>query len=52
MMKINLLPTLLASVVVLAMLLPGCNTIEGMGKDVQAAGRGVEKAADNVKKKF
>jgi predicted small secreted protein len=27
----------------------GCNTIEGAGKDVKAAGSGVEKAADKAK---
>ncbi len=27
----------------------GCNTIEGMGKDVKAAGGAVEKAADKAK---
>jgi entericidin B len=27
-------------------LLAGCNTIEGMGKDVKATGQAVEKAAD------
>jgi predicted small secreted protein len=27
----------------------GCNTIEGMGKDVKAAGGAVEKAAEKTK---
>ena len=26
--------------------LAGCNTVEGMGQDVQAGGRAVERAAD------
>ncbi len=29
----------------------GCNTIEGAGKDVKAAGSAVEKAADSAKPK-
>lgn len=27
-------------------ILSGCNTIKGVGKDIQAAGSGIEKAAD------
>ncbi len=27
----------------------GCNTIEGVGKDVKAAGGGIEKAAEKTK---
>ena len=27
-------------------LLAGCNTVEGLGQDVQAGGRAVERAAD------
>jgi predicted small secreted protein len=30
-------------------LLAGCNTVEGAGKDVKAAGGAVEKAADKAK---
>jgi entericidin B len=29
-------------------LLAGCNTVEGMGQDVQAGGRAVERAADKA----
>jgi predicted small secreted protein len=29
----------------------GCNTIEGVGKDVKRAGESIEKAGDNGKKK-
>jgi predicted small secreted protein len=29
----------------------GCNTVEGVGKDIKATGSAVEKAADNAKKK-
>ena len=30
-------------------LLCGCNTVEGFGKDVKAAGGGLEKAAEKTK---
>jgi entericidin B len=30
----------------------GCNTIAGMGKDLQAAGSAVDKAATDTKKKM
>ena len=33
----------------LALALTGCNTIEGAGKDVKAAGGAVEKAAKSTK---
>jgi predicted small secreted protein len=29
--------------------LGGCNTVEGLGKDVKAAGSGIEKAAEKTK---
>ena len=29
-----------------------CNTISGIGKDVQAAGSGIERGADNVKEEI
>ena len=32
-----------------ASMVAGCNTIEGAGKDVKAAGSGVEKAAKSTK---
>lgn len=38
----------LASVFVFA----GCNTISGAGKDIEAGGKAVEKAADDTKKKM
>jgi len=31
------------------MMLSGCNTVEGAGKDVKASGQAVEKAADKAK---
>ena len=43
---------MLASIMAGAMLaaaVAGCNTIEGAGKDVKAAGGAVEKAADKAK---
>lgn len=30
--------------------LAGCNTVEGVGKDVKATGGAIEKAADKAKK--
>ncbi len=32
-----------------ALMLSGCNTTEGAGRDVQAVGRGIENAADGAK---
>lgn len=37
---------------VLAALLAGCNTIEGVGKDVEAAGRTVSDTARDVKEEI
>jgi predicted small secreted protein len=33
-----------------ALLVAGCNTVAGVGKDVSAAGQAVTKTADDVKK--
>lgn len=33
-------------------LLTACNTVEGMGQDVQAGGRAMEHSADNAQKKM
>ncbi len=33
----------------LTMLVAGCNTVEGAGKDVKATGQAVENAADKAK---
>ncbi len=35
----------------LAVAVTGCNTIEGVGKDVKATGEAVEKAAEQAKPK-
>ena len=43
------LATLLAMAFLVAV--AGCNTVEGMGKDVKATGSAVERAADNAKPK-
>jgi entericidin B len=43
----KLLAALLASFV--AVVVAGCNTIEGAGKDIKAAGAAVEKAATKTK---
>ena len=32
--------------------LAACNTFEGMGQDVQAGGRAMERGADNTQKKM
>ena len=42
------LPAVLAA----ALALGACNTIEGVGEDVQAGGKGIEKGAKSVKKKL
>jgi len=39
----------LAVIAGMAMGLAACNTVEGAGKDVKAAGQGIEKAADKSK---
>jgi predicted small secreted protein len=41
-------------VVILAVVLAiaGCNTISGAGKDVEAAGKAIDKAATDTKKKM
>jgi len=35
-----------------AIAVAGCNTISGMGKDIEAAGSAVDKAATDTKKKM
>jgi predicted small secreted protein len=37
------------SLLAATLLLAGCNTVEGAGKDVKATGQAVEKAADKAK---
>ncbi len=32
--------------------LAGCNTVEGVGKDVQSGGKAIENAADKTQKKM
>lgn len=42
--------TLIALITAIALgALAGCNTMEGVGQDVSATGRAVERAADNAK---
>ncbi len=36
----------------LGSLLAACNTVEGIGEDVQAGGRAVERSANDVQKKM
>ena len=40
---------LLAGLAIGALLTSGCNTVEGMGKDLKAGGQAIEKAADKNK---
>ncbi|MGE5160776.1 MAG: entericidin A/B family lipoprotein [Betaproteobacteria bacterium] len=42
----------LLAVLVAALITAGCNTIAGMGKDLEAAGGAVDKAATDTKKKM
>jgi len=39
----------LAVMAAMVMGIAACNTVEGAGKDVKAAGQGIEKAADKSK---
>jgi predicted small secreted protein len=39
----------LLGILAVALLATGCNTIEGAGKDIKAAGGGIEKAASKNK---
>ena len=43
--------TMLLGVFALSLSLSACNTVEGAGKDVKAAGTAVEHAADDAKPK-
>jgi predicted small secreted protein len=38
-----------ASILLAALALAGCNTVEGFGKDVKKGGEAIEKAADKHK---
>jgi entericidin B len=46
------LVAVLISTLIAAFAVTGCNTIAGMGKDVEAAGGAVDKAATDTKKKM
>ena len=39
----------LVGVAIAALAVAGCNTVEGVGKDVKAGGQAIEKAADKNK---
>lgn len=43
---------LLALVLIASAMLAGCNTIAGMGKDIESGGSAVEGAAKDVQKKM
>ena len=42
-------PLAAASAVAVLALLAACNTVEGVGKDVQSAGEGIEGAAEGAR---
>ncbi len=42
--------TVLFAVLFVAFALVGCNTIEGVGKDIKKGGEAIEKTADKAKK--
>ena len=39
-------------IIAAGLIFSGCNTISGAGKDVEAGGKAIEKAADDTKKKM
>jgi predicted small secreted protein len=43
--KENTMKPMIAVLIAAALTLVGCNTIEGMGEDIQKAGQSIEKAA-------
>lgn len=43
---------ILVSTLALSALLAGCNTAEGIGKDIKSGGAAIEDAAKDVKKKM
>lgn len=43
---------LLATIAAASLLMAGCNTIEGAGKDIQKGGEKIEDAAKNTKEKM
>ena len=45
----NLRKIVLTSAMLLPLLAAACNTMEGLGQDVQNGGRGLERAADGAK---
>ena len=45
-------PILIATCIATLVILSGCNTVAGVGKDVQAAGESTTKAADKVSEKL
>ncbi len=47
--RVVALAALILSFNVLGLLSSGCNTTEGVGKDIKAAGKGIENAAQDAK---
>jgi predicted small secreted protein len=50
-LKENMMTRLLV-IIAVVLAVTGCNTMSGAGKDVEAGGRAIEKAADDTKKKM
>ena len=40
---------ILSAIMVIIMALTGCNTFKGMGKDIEGAGHGIQKASDRTR---
>lgn len=51
-MKSKSMKVTLGILVAAGFTLSGCNTIQGIGKDVQSVGKGVEKTSDAVRKEI
>ena len=54
MVKLPFLPTILGALLALASLAPlaGCNTVSGLGQDVEAAGEAITGTAEETKEQL
>ena len=43
---------LTSAVALVALMVPGCNTVRGVGKDIKRGGQGIEKVADKTQEKM
>lgn len=48
----KLFSSICLGIVVIPLLLASCNTVKGVGRDVQSAGSGIQKGADKVERKM